>query len=365
MSLTNLHTISTHQIYVSLRDLEIKRAENDKLLDGLDLSGLGPKPDIFANSAFIGYGIDFRKNSIADIQAWYTQANLSAFLTPNDLTLLANYQTNPTSANRQALLNSFTHLPDEQAAARLLTAAVDARETQLNARLGFVMPESNERAALMSMFYNGGPGIIGSRLLNALQNDNRAEAWYEIRYGSNANGIYAPRRIAESNLFSLYDNPGQGVSEAEAKEVLRMYTIHQPEIQDYESHFGSLFPTGGTNTVVFQIIGAKTTLIPIYNAGKAIDGEVLVGNEFSNMLDEYGRLVLDKNDLLFGEGGNDYLHGHGGEDVLYGGTGVDRLYGVPVRITSLGGARTTTCTVVKGMTFSKVVKASIPTTSTA
>ena len=103
MSLTNLHTIATHQNYVLLRDLEIKRAEDKHLLAGSDLRSLGPRPDNSANSAFIGYGIDFRKNSVVDIQAWYTQAGLSAFLTPNDLNLLTNYQTNPTSTNRQAL----------------------------------------------------------------------------------------------------------------------------------------------------------------------------------------------------------------------------------------------------------------------
>jgi len=145
--------------------------------------------------------------------------------------------------------------------------------------------------------------------------------------GTSVGAGIANRRIAESNLFSLYDNSGQGVSEAEAKEVLKMYTTHQPEIQSYESHFSTQFALGGTNIIQFQIIDAKTTLIPLYNAGKAIDGEVLVGNEFSNTLDEYGRLVLDKNDLLFGEGGNDYLYGHSGEDVLYGGAGADRLYG--------------------------------------
>ena len=223
MSLTNLHTIATHQDYVLLRDLEIKRAEDAPLLAGSDLSGLGPKEDQVVHNAVIGYGIDFRKNVIADIQTWYTQASLSAFLTPNDLTLLQNYQTNPTSANLQALINSFTHLPDEATAARLLTTAVDAREIQLNTRLGFVMPESNERAALMSMFYNGGAGIIGPELLNALQGDDRAEAWYQIRYESNGGASQSPgiadRRITESNLFSLYDNPGQGVSEAEAKDV--------------------------------------------------------------------------------------------------------------------------------------------------
>ena len=68
MSLTNLHTITTHQDYVLLRDHEIKLAEDDKLLAGTDLRSLGPREDILANSAFIGYGIDFRKNSIADIR---------------------------------------------------------------------------------------------------------------------------------------------------------------------------------------------------------------------------------------------------------------------------------------------------------
>ncbi len=119
MPLTNLHTIATHQGYVLLRDLEIKRFENDKLLAGTDLSGLGPRPDNPANSAFINYGIDFRKNSLADTQAWYMQANLSAFLTSADLVLLTNYQATPTTTNRQALINSFTHLPDESAAAAL------------------------------------------------------------------------------------------------------------------------------------------------------------------------------------------------------------------------------------------------------
>lgn len=190
------------------------------------------------------------------------------------------------------------------------------------------------------MFYNTESLVAaGSKLATAVINDDRAEAWYQIRYNSNADGQHTARRIDESKLFSLYDNPGQGVSEGEAKEVLRMYTIHQKEIQDYESRFATLFPTDGTNTVMFQIIGAKTTLIPIYNAGKAIDGEVLVENEFSDILDEYGRLVLDKNDLLFGEGGNDYLYvqaGHSGMDAtdaqnrgvfMLGGLGADSLTG--------------------------------------
>lgn len=154
MPLTNLHPVSSHQAYLSHRDLEIKRSENPGLLTGSDLSGLGPLADLQANSAVIGYGIDLRQNSPAQIQAWYAQTGLSAFLSSADLTLLTNYQASPTDANRQALINSFTHLPDEPAAAALLAAAVDAREAQLDTRLGFAVPESNERAALMSLLYN-------------------------------------------------------------------------------------------------------------------------------------------------------------------------------------------------------------------
>lgn len=95
MPLTNLHPVSSHQAYLSLRDLEIKQSENPGLLTGSDLSGLGPQKDDLANSAFIGYGIDFHNNAIADIQAWYQQANLSAFLTSNDLNLLTNYPNQP------------------------------------------------------------------------------------------------------------------------------------------------------------------------------------------------------------------------------------------------------------------------------
>ncbi|MDH4188217.1 MAG: hypothetical protein OEV08_14595 [Nitrospira sp.] len=68
--------------------------------------------------------------------------------------------------------------------------------------------------------------------------------------------------------------------------------------------------------------GAGTVAMP------TIDGEVLVGKESSDTIDEVGRNIdLSKNDLIFGEGGNDFIQGAGGADVLYGGAGEDRLYG--------------------------------------
>jgi Ca2+-binding RTX toxin-like protein len=225
-------------------------------------------------------------------------------------------------------------MSDPQMQAVFPTAAQEA-ESKVDAWLAGIAP-SDERIALVSMAYNNligvnpGGSFKSPSLRQAIINDNRAEAWYEIRYNSNGGASQSPgiasRRITESDLFSLYDNSGQSVGEAEAKEVLRMYTTHRAEIDAYESQFSALFAVGGT-TIQFQVISAITTLVDIYNAGHTIDGEVLVDTETGHILDEYGSLVLDKNDLLFGEGGNDYLYGHGGEDVLYGGAGEDRLYG--------------------------------------
>ncbi|MEO7861013.1 MAG: calcium-binding protein [Nitrospirales bacterium] len=105
-----------------------------------------------------------------------------------------------------------------------------------------------------------------------------------------------------------------------------MYTTHRTDIQTYESQFSTQFAPNGT-TIQFQLISAETTLIDNFAEGRAIDGEVLVGTEFSNTLDEAGSLDLSKNDLMFGEGGNDFMYGHGGADVLYGGAGADTLQG--------------------------------------
>ena len=341
MALTNLHTDWMRGSYLADRNDFVKQREGDALYalvlsgeQGLTFpvpgrptpQGIQPYLDDLGGGRFslaVGYGFDLYKNSVSDIVAFLGQVGIT--LSPADINSLNNRNALMPSQLKANL--SFT-LGNEMTASNLMGLYLEQRaETQLDTVLGYHLAESKERAALVSLVYSGGTGIIGANLRTALTGDNRAEAWYEIRYRSNADAQHAPRRIDESKLFNLYDNPGQGVSEAEAKEVLRMYTIHQPEIQEYESRFSTLFPTGGTDTIVFQIIGAKTTLIPIYNAGKAIDGEVLVGNEFGNILDEYGRLVLDKNDLMFGEGGNDYLYGHGGTDVLYGGAGEDRLYG--------------------------------------
>lgn len=104
-------------------------------------------------------------------------------------------------------------------------------ETRVDNWLGYKMADSKERAVLVSLAYNsvtGSRDLLGQKLKAAIANDNRAEAWFEIRYNSNggksrSSGI-ASRRYSESNMFNLYDSV---FNETGAKEIMRMYTIQK------------------------------------------------------------------------------------------------------------------------------------------
>jgi len=83
------------------------------------------------------------------------------------------------------------------------------------------IPDSTERIVLASLAYNsqvypkghprqGIPRTLGSNLERAILNGDHAEAWYEIRYGTNPSGTHmeagiAKRRYVEADTFGLYD----------------------------------------------------------------------------------------------------------------------------------------------------------------
>jgi|CXWL01.1.fsa_nt_gi Ca2+-binding RTX toxin-like protein len=211
---------------------------------------------------------------------------------------------------------------------------------------------SNEFIALASLYYNS-ESLIGGKILSALKADNRAEAWYQIRYESNqerisnlalARGI-ANRRYAESDKFSLYENAS--VNETEAKSIFRMYTEHREAIYTYESD--SRTSPSATDSFAHESQDARNFLVPLYSQKTvpfgpgvvtlpAIDGEVLVGTDdlAGDRFDLRAITIqgvpasvfeLSKNDLMFGEGGRDFLHGRLGNDVLYGGDSGDELFG--------------------------------------
>lgn len=207
---------------------------------------------------------------------------------------------------------------------------------------------SLEHIALLSLSFNtksGSTSLLGPGLRNAIEMGNRAEAWFEIRYGSNSanqpdnirDGI-AKRRYYEAEIFGLYDNPNN-VSVAEAKQVLQMYTRHRDAIADYEARFGvgldgqvgavnnidranndyGLSVFDGVDTLAQALKPARDLFVYNYVTAKGyttdINGEVLVGDYWFDLRDR-----LNARDLV----SQAYQPGH---DLLVGGAGQRRPQG--------------------------------------
>jgi Ca2+-binding RTX toxin-like protein len=207
--------------------------------------------------------------------------------------------------------------------------------------------------------------LIGPRLTNALWNGGRAEAWYEIRYGSNGDKLpgIAKRRYMESALFGLYDN-ALSTTLDEAFSVYRMYTKYRDDIFKYEATYGvNSDGTAGSKGNFIAEANADLQAAGMSNiaANELDDALMLAANQ---LVAEYSEYIVDpvrggdnkintlniqvtnpnnkaalvgedtatktgsNADLLIGtEGQTDYLYGQDGNDVLIGGSGDDVLVG--------------------------------------
>lgn len=345
--LSGLHTTYSQGFYKAERDLSLKISENDSLRQG-NPSGLMPHRDGKASVA-IGYGYDLLDLGKTVQQIKDDLNAVGVTLTLHDEQWLADYRAGIlTSAFLLQNVSGFTTtLGSEPVAAALLTDVLDDRyEPILTGRLaqfGIVLPDSRERAALMSLAYANPTKLLGSGLMNAIASGNRAEAWYEIRYRSNAEpantaGGTATRRFYESELFGLYGESTNAatIGDTEAKEVFHMYTKHRDLINAYESLYGQ---NGTAQDRVLQATSkyglqvgywsqesqiAKSFLITAYalfSGAPVVSGEVLVGSSIG----EFDS--LPGNDLILGEARYNNLHGQGGADIVYGNIVADDLYG--------------------------------------
>lgn len=246
--------------------------------------------------------------------------------------------------------------------------------------------DSLEHIALSSLAYNSrrepsviilgeqveGFNLIGDKLRTALSDDDRAEAWYEIRYGSNRTDVpgVAKRRYFESELFGLYDDgitTASDITQEDAEEIYRMYTNHQAKILSTEQLFGGGVGVNRIDRANIEfklfnesIVGTDIEVLSIENSLKiaadkletiyvdsannpnnnavtsaeinALDiqinddaGGTLTGNKRNGFVTGAG--LMEKNDLLIGGAGDDILKGEGGNDVLQGNDGEDKLFG--------------------------------------
>ena len=198
---------------------------------------------------------------------------------------------------------------------------------------------SSEKVVLVSLVYNEGSKMIGPNLSAALIEGDRVKAWYEIRYNSNSQnqteetqrGI-ANRRIDESNLFGLYDDP-ENIDINEAKHTYRFLESKRNEIQNKITHIRNL--KGNIDTIKLakddldvQLKATRDLILNTFAKDKNINGSIIIGKGIGDPTDDFRDIGNDfndeilrgtnKNDLIFGEKGHDVINGGRGNDVLYG-----------------------------------------------
>jgi len=276
-----------------------------------------------------------------------------------------------------------TFVLTEAQAYTVLDKVVTQKQPALDAKLAAygidatAMYGTKEYLVLTSLNYNtksGKTDLIGKGLRNAIAHNDRAEAWYEIRYNSNLNQLpgLAKRRYYEAEVFGLSgDSIAPADVESDAKGAYRMLWRHRATIDKYEGSYGvkldgtvaarNMIAEANSATLGYGLTGtaseidtltaalapSRTYLIDKYVTTPGfttpITGDILVGesdgtngtpgdidtryykNNIPGAADDW-LTGTNNNDLIFGEGGNDTIYGLGGSDVLYGGAGNDIYY---------------------------------------
>ena len=281
-----------------------------------------------------------------------------------DLQVLGNRRTTFAFDNEDEIKTTFQ---------RLMDTVYEPLVNRFARNIPGGIPDSTERVVLASLAYNsrvhpqghprqGIPRTLGLNLERAILNGDRAEAWYEIRYGTNPPGAgmeagIAKRRYVEADIFGLYDasvNFTGFMDEDNAKRAWRTYTRHKPDIDRYETSYSQQITQGYTDYGLIRALPLTARLQPardyLVNTyaqfGFAIDGDIKIGEDQTTRYfrgsdddsgDRYSLVGGAQNDLIFGESGKDTLKGEGGRDVLHGGTDDDILIGGPGDDVLIGG----------------------------
>src|SRR3989338_9713810 len=213
MALTGLHTNWKYGSYEKDRNEEIKAFENPLLKSG----GSYGLRAYYDGSIAIGYGFDLLVRNNSEINSYLAAIGLGALSTLDAQLLDQARAQRDTGTATQASLTAIKdqlslNLGTEPTAEALLNKYIlDRAEPDLDAwlnGLGLSLPQSQERAALVSLAYNN-PALLGDALGRAMVAGDRAEAFYEIAYNSNGGASRSPgianRRYREADLFGMYN----------------------------------------------------------------------------------------------------------------------------------------------------------------
>jgi GH24 family phage-related lysozyme (muramidase) len=222
--------IPTIGIGMNLRSEKPKEAVFEAILGNKESAGDQDAEQIYRNRLTIIF-----KNSYPQTTAG--KANLQSDL--NKVMSERAADSRITFVNKR---NSFEFTDETEVTDTFNSLADNIYEEAVDTWYGSKIPYSYERLALLSLAYNS-PSLLGSKLKAAIEEGNRPEAWYQIRYQTNGgesrgDGI-AKRRYYESQIFSLYNdrNSNGVVTDAEARAIDKMQKAHATKIQDYDAEF--------------------------------------------------------------------------------------------------------------------------------
>ncbi len=205
-------------IGMNLRDSAVRGFVAGWMLERYDITD----PNIIkATSAEI-------KTAVDETSSYKTATSLQEELNR----IMANKSGNPSAtcsfSDEQEVEGAFVGLAEKE------------YEKRVSTWYGSTIDYSYERLALLSLTYNGS---LGPKLRTAIQEGDRPEAWYQIRYqtngGASRSGGIAKRRYYESQIFSLYDirDSAGAVSDAEARSIDKMHKAHATAIDTYDTEF--------------------------------------------------------------------------------------------------------------------------------
>ncbi|SOD90947.1 hypothetical protein [Caenispirillum bisanense] len=262
--------ISYHDLsdadYIQCRNTVVKTFENPQLALGQNPAVMGNIVDVLGNPT-VGYGYDLTQHDLPAIQVAFTAAFDGTLTATAQAALeqIGRWKAGQLTAAALCAWRPATPLFDDATATRLLSQVLDSEyEAVLDRALartaGLAVPRSRERAALQSLVYNGGGGMVGPGLRGALAAGNRALAWWEIRYDSNAGNVggLAVRRCFEGDLFGLYDDSAAPTA-AERQQVQALLAGHGAQMAAYDARFP---------TAVAQANANEASMLSLLPAGR-------------------------------------------------------------------------------------------------
>jgi Ca2+-binding RTX toxin-like protein len=378
----NVTTIGEAEFFTRLQTCirQFEGYSTDPYLDTSTVGGI--------QHATIGIGFDLVNSSVRTqvFDAMAVPAGVRASLT--------NIINNPpsTASALQSQLNTAYGQPFVMTPAQITTVFNNIITGYLNAaQTKSGLPFSDELVALTSVQFNGGDGLFGPGLTDALNisdpHEARAEAWYQIRY-AHATDQNESRRYSEASIFGLYESPSGPVSKEEAVGIYRMYTHHYGE--SYDNNGGMInYDNAKSNNIglsngdlramgaTFSGYSTQKLELELRRAADTIETEYLIPKNLS--LDSINPLNIQVcyddgvnpvitltgednatrtghiDDLLIGDANGNTLEGKSGNDILLGEDGADTLDGGKGNDTLEGGAGNDTYIYTSGDGFDAIV----------